>query len=94
MNILCRLHRSLQTGALLKAAFFCAEILPLHKQPPSLAEYLSQSYESGFVLHTWSNLPHGSGLGTSSILAGAVISSLWTAVGLKHDIDSVVHAVS
>lgn len=80
-------------GALLKAAFFCAELLPLHKQPTSLAECLMDLYGSGFILNTWSNLPHGSGLGTSSILAGAVISALWTVVGWKHDVESVVHAV-
>ena len=81
-------------GALLKAAFFCAEVLPLKRQPESLADFLKQTYGSGFVLQTWSNLPQGSGLGTSSILAGAVISSLWTVVGFKHDTDMVIHAVS
>lgn len=79
-------------GALLKAAFFCSELLPL-TQHRNLAEYLKDKYSSGFVLQTWSNLPHGSGLGTSSILAGSVLSALWTAAGMKHDVSSVLHAV-
>ena len=81
-------------GALLKAAFFCAEILPLVNTGESLKDFLKQRYGSGFILKTWSNLPHGSGLGTSSILAGTVISALWTVVGFEHDLSSVLHAVS
>ncbi|XP_057317332.1 L-fucose kinase-like isoform X1 [Hydractinia symbiolongicarpus] len=79
-------------GALLKAAFFCSELLPL-TQHRNLAKYLKDKHSSGFVLQTWSNLPHGSGLGTSSILAGSVLSALWTAAGMKHDVSSVLHAV-
>lgn len=81
-------------GALLKAAFFCAEILPLKHHGKSLKNYLADKYGGGFVLNTWSNLPHGSGLGTSSILAGTVLSALWTVAGYQHSTDSVLHAVS
>ena len=35
----------------------------------------------------------GSGMGTSSILAGAVISASWTAVGLQYSRSDLVHAV-
>jgi len=80
-------------GALLKAAFFCAEILPLKHHGKSLKNYLADKYGGGFVLNTWSNLPHGSGLGTSSILAGTVLSALWTVAGYQHNTDSVLHAV-
>lgn len=83
-------------GALLKAAFFCAEILPregdLSKE--SLSDYLMSKYGGGFSLQTWSNLPQGSGLGTSSILAGCVLSALWTVIGMKHEVTSVLHAVN
>ena len=51
-------------------------------------------YQSGFELQTWSELPHGSGLGTSSILAGTIIAALWRVVGKVPDVDSVIHAVS
>ena len=38
-------------------------------------------------------VPQGSGLGTSSILAGAVISACWSAVGLQYSRRDLVHAV-
>jgi len=53
-----------------------------------------KKYNGGFVLQSWSDLPKGSGLGTSSILAGCIISALWKVVGLQHEITSVLHAVS
>lgn len=50
------------SGALLKAAFICAGIVHLHSELP-LREQLLHSFNGGFELHTWSELPHGSGLG-------------------------------
>ena len=83
------------TGALLKAAFYCTNILPMTTPTnQSLSEYLMLTYKGGFVLQSWSDLPKGSGLGTSSILAGCILSSLWKVVGLKHELSSVLHAVS
>ncbi|XP_066935436.1 L-fucose kinase-like isoform X2 [Clytia hemisphaerica] len=82
-------------GALLKAAFFCTNILPLDygNGNISLSEYLANTHHSGFVLQSWSDLPKGSGLGTSSILAGCILSALWKVVGLEHEVTSVLHAV-
>ena len=59
----------------------------------SLQEQLSD-YGGGFELITFSNLPHGSGLGTSSILAGAVMGALWQVSGRKFDVVALNHAVS
>jgi fucokinase len=47
-------------GALLKAAFCCAGIVNMDESA-SLAEQLQTRYKGGFELHSWSNLPHGSG---------------------------------
>jgi fucokinase len=47
-------------GALLKAAFCCTEIVRYPSNIP-LREQLLNTYDGGFELHTWSNLPHGSG---------------------------------
>ena len=77
----------------MKAAFFCAGILSQDGND-SLQQQLMNKYQSGFELQTWSDLPHGSGLGTSSILAGTIIAALWRVVGKVPDVDSVVHAVS
>lgn len=58
--------------------FCCARVVSLDC---TLAEQLEALYGGGFELHTWSNLPQGSGLGTSSILAGAVMAVLWKCIG-------------
>uniref|UniRef100_A0A8C5R8R7 L-fucose kinase n=1 Tax=Leptobrachium leishanense TaxID=445787 RepID=A0A8C5R8R7_9ANUR len=79
-------------GALLKAAFICSGTVSMtsHK---SLQGQLMEAYGGGFELHTWSHLPHGSGLGTSSILAGAALAVLYEASGRSADTESLIHAV-
>ncbi|NP_001108290.1 fucose kinase L homeolog [Xenopus laevis] len=79
-------------GALLKAAFICSETLNLNSQD-TLQDQLYNTYGGGFELHTWSQLPHGSGMGTSSILAGAVMAVLYRASGRSADAESLIHAV-
>lgn len=51
-------------GALLKAAFICTQIVTFPSQKP-LQVQLLENFGGGFELHTWSLLPHGSGLGMS-----------------------------
>ena len=58
-----------------------------------LCDQLSK-HGGGFELVTWSNLPQGSGLGTSSILAGAILAALWQITGRKYDVTALNHAVS
>ncbi len=48
----------------------------------------------GLEIETESSLPHGSGLGASSILAGCVLASVWNVMGLKYDESSLLHGVS
>ncbi|NWR19674.1 FUK kinase, partial [Emberiza fucata] len=83
---------SLFSGALLKAAFICTQIVQFPSQRPLRAQ-LMENFGGGFEVHTWSKLPHGSGLGTSSILAGAVIASLYRAAGKAASTESLIHAV-
>ena len=87
------MYSPLSLGTVLKAAFFCADILT-QKSRETLKEQLLNKYKGGFELQTWSDLPHGSGLGTSSILAGTILAALWKSVGKEPDLDSVIHAVS
>lgn len=56
-------------GALLKAAFICAGIVSVHSKL-SLREQLLHTFGGGFELHTWSELPHGSGLGKWALSPG------------------------
>ncbi|NWS76184.1 FUK kinase, partial [Crotophaga sulcirostris] len=79
-------------GALLKAAFICTQVVQFPSQKP-LRDQLMESFRGGFEVHTWSKLPHGSGLGTSSILAGAVMASLYRAAGKAASTESLIHAV-
>ncbi|NXS61648.1 FUK kinase, partial [Brachypteracias leptosomus] len=79
-------------GALLKAAFICTGIVEFPSQKP-LKVQLMENFGGGFEVHTWSKLPHGSGLGTSSILAGAVMASLYRATGKAAGTESLIHAV-
>ncbi|XP_067853740.1 L-fucose kinase [Heptranchias perlo] len=99
MEVVCQSLEELQDycqphapGALLKAAFICTEIINYPSQV-SLQDQLMAGFGGGFELHTWSSLPHGSGLGTSSILAGAVMAALITAAGKSCDTTSLIHAV-
>ncbi|XP_059940574.1 L-fucose kinase isoform X4 [Mesoplodon densirostris] len=80
------------SGALLKAAFICAGIVSVHSKL-SLSEQLLCTFGGGFELHTWSELPHGSGLGTSSILAGAALAALQRAAGRAMGTEALIHAV-
>ncbi|XP_043293993.1 L-fucose kinase isoform X3 [Cervus canadensis] len=79
-------------GALLKAAFICAGFVSVSSEL-SLREQLLRAFGGGFELHAWSELPHGSGLGTSSILAGAALAAVQRAAGRAVGAEALVHAV-
>uniref|UniRef100_A0A2K5SIG0 L-fucose kinase n=1 Tax=Cebus imitator TaxID=2715852 RepID=A0A2K5SIG0_CEBIM len=79
-------------GALLKAAFICAGIVDVHSEL-QLRKQLLRTFGGGFELHTWSELPHGSGLGTSSILAGTALAALQRAAGRVVGTEALIHAV-
>jgi len=52
-----------------------------------------QSLGGGLELHGWSSLPQGSGLGTSSILAAALLAVIYTAMGVTFTRSQLIHAV-
>lgn len=79
-------------GALLKAAFCCANIIDI-SSPKTLQQQLQEKYGAGFEVQSWSNLPQGSGLGASSILSGALMAALLSAAGYQYSTDSLIHAV-
>ncbi|XP_066569587.1 L-fucose kinase [Amia ocellicauda] len=79
-------------GALLKAACICSGLVICPSQQP-LGQQLMERCGGGLEVHSWSDLPHGSGLGTSSILAGAVLAALYSCAGLTFDPSSLIHAV-
>ncbi|XP_051548689.1 L-fucose kinase [Myxocyprinus asiaticus] len=79
-------------GALLKAVCVCSELVCV-SSPLSLKEQLLQRWGGGLELHSWSTLPHGSGLGTSSILAGAALAAVYRCTGRSYDTTSLIHDV-
>uniref|UniRef100_H3CAG6 L-fucose kinase n=1 Tax=Tetraodon nigroviridis TaxID=99883 RepID=H3CAG6_TETNG len=79
-------------GALLKAVCVCSGLVSL-SSTQSLGDQLMQRWGGGLELHSWSSLPTGSGLGTSSILAGALLAAVYRCTGRSYDTDSLIHAV-
>ncbi|KAM3610089.1 uncharacterized protein V6R79_025181 [Siganus canaliculatus] len=79
-------------GALLKAVCVSSGLVALSSQQP-LGQQLLQRWGGGVELHSWSALPTGSGLGTSSILAGALLAAVYRCTGRTYDTDSLVHGV-
>jgi len=79
-------------GALLKCCLLAAKILDLSSDE-TVEQQLQAVFQAGLRLESWSQLPQGSGMGTSSILAAAVIAATWTAAGCKYTKRDVVHAV-
>ena len=71
-----------------------ASLVGLTGAYPTLQDQLGKSIGSGLRVHTWSNLPQGSGMGTSSILAGAMLHAMAKACGMPYANDaSLMHAV-
>ncbi|KAI6652050.1 L-fucose kinase [Oopsacas minuta] len=79
-------------ASLLKACFVCTGILE-YPSTRSLAHQLRDKLDSGVRVVSITYLPQGSGLGTSSILAGAILAGLWRLTGVMHDNLSLSHAV-
>ncbi|XP_059191686.1 L-fucose kinase [Centropristis striata] len=79
-------------GALLKAVCVCSGLVSLSSQH-ALGDQLMQRWGGGVELQSWSLLPTGSGLGTSSILAGALLAAIYRCTGRSYDTDSLIHAV-
>ncbi|KAK9952014.1 hypothetical protein ABG768_017880 [Culter alburnus] len=79
-------------GALLKAVCVCSDLVCV-SSPVSLKEQLLQRWGGGLEIHSCSSLPHGSGLGTSSILAGAALAAVYRCTGRSFDTNSLIHDV-
>lgn len=57
----------------------------------TLMEQLKRKlFGCNLILEAWSNVPVGSGLGTSSILAGAILIALWRIMGIEDISDSMI----
>mmetsp|Transcript_125937 Transcript_125937/g.403190 ORF Transcript_125937/g.403190 Transcript_125937/m.403190 type:complete len:1125 (-) Transcript_125937:64-3438(-) len=79
-------------AALLKCCVLCCGIVSIAAGAPPLEEQLRLA-GGGLHVASWSTLPQGSGLGSSSILAGVVMKAILMAFGLDMDEVSLIHAV-
>lgn len=91
-NHLFDYNQPLSQGALVKACICCTEVVTMDRVE-SLTKQLLEKCQGGIEIEIWSNLPKGSGLGTSSILAACVLGCLWTVSGKTYDRSSLIHAV-
>ena len=69
--------------ALLKAALVLRGIVQTEGDPHQLLAKQLQRLGGGLHLRTQTNIPRGSGLGTSSIMAGAVLACLGHLIGIE-----------
>jgi fucokinase len=69
--------------ALQKAALVLKGIVPIEADPDMSVRDLCQSLGGGLKLSTQTSIPRGSGLGTSSIMAGAVLHCLGQLIGIE-----------
>lgn len=78
--------------ALLKTCCIFTGIIDINSaQEMTLSEQLKKNlFGYSLILEAWSNVPVGSGLGTSSILAGAILLALWNLTGYEPITDSMV----
>jgi len=81
--------------SLFKCVLICMGIITLEsrsseKQVQPLSKQLE---DGGFEVQVFSSLPHGSGLGSSSILAAGVARALADLVGRSYSVQSLVHLV-
>lgn len=78
--------------ALLKTCCIFTGIIDINaSQEMTLSEQLKKNFGGhSLVLEAWSNVPVGSGLGTSSILAGAILLALWNLIGVQDVSDSMI----
>ena len=83
----------LAPGALPKCVLlFCGVVSLSDPEGRTLAEQLA-SGGGGLELESWSHLPTGSGLGTSSILAAALVAAVGLASGRDYAPEALTHAV-
>lgn len=63
-------------ACLMKAVCIFTKLVELNSEY-NLSEQLKQKLNGSLELYTWTGLPQGSGLGTSSILAACVLKVIW-----------------
>lgn len=86
-------NRPQATACLMKAVCVFTNLVEFDTEE-SLDKQLERKLNGHCLeLRTWTGLPHGSGLGTSSILAGCVLKAVWYVMGQDVSTESLSYAV-
>lgn len=78
-------------GCLMKAVFVFTKLIEFNEE--SLNEQLKKKLNGSLELHTWTGLPHGSGLGTSSILIACVLKVVWYLMGIDISNETLSYSI-
>lgn len=81
------------TCCLMKAVLVFTKLVDLDKENSSLNEQLLEKLNGSLELVTWTGLPHGSGLGTSSILISCVLKVVWYLMGVEVSDETLSYGV-
>jgi len=81
------------TCCLMKAVLVFTKLVDLDKENSSLNEQLLEKLKGSLELVTWTGLPHGSGLGTSSILISCVLKVVWYLMGVEVSDETLSYGV-
>lgn len=79
-------------ACLMKACLIFTHLVEL-ENADTLSEQLACRIGGTLELHTWTGLPHGSGLGTSSILIGCVLKALWRLMKIDVSNESLSYSI-
>lgn len=79
-------------ACLMKAVFVFTKLVEF-KSGSTLSEQLNQKFSGSLELYTWTGLPQGSGLGTSSTLICCVLKTLWYLMGINVSNETLNYSV-
>jgi hypothetical protein len=85
-------NRPEAVACLIKAVLIYTGLIQL-SSVDTLHDQLNNKLSGSLELHSWTNLPHGSGLGTSSILIGCILTAVWKLMKIKVSDKSLIYAV-
>jgi fucokinase len=85
-------NRPQAVACLMKAVFLFTRLIDFN-DVSSLDQQLLRKLNGSFELHTWTGLPQGSGLGTSSILIGCVLKVVWHLMGIDVSAETLSYSI-
>lgn len=84
-------HKPQAQACLMKAVFVFTKLIEFNSD--SLQQQLERKLNGSLELHTWTGLPQGSGLGTSSILIGCVLKVVWYLMGIDVSNETLSYSI-